>query len=648
MRNTFTPILVLGAACGLLLLVLGCPEERDNPLDPGADLPDPFHMQADLTPQGVLVEWQAVKVKGVDGYRVYRSTQAASAAIPVGEVPTTVTSYLDQEGYANTTYWYRIVALDSEGKESEACQPDSVTVTGARLSTSPSSWSAGAAKDSLWLHISSDSTICRFNYTIASDSGWLTVSKTSGTAPDSVWTKVGTSSSSTSRTGRVIVTALGVAGTPDTIAVTQYPSDAEPMLVISPDSVRLPGLGGTSDQIQITIVNGTSPTFSVASSESSWLTVSKSGGTTPDFFTVTAQDNFTATSRHGVVIALANGCAPETLKVYQPRMVWEPLGEGLDNRVMATCVYKGELYAGGYFTGPVNEWGVGSLNKIARWDGTHWAPLVQGVRQSDAGAQVHALYVYGGKLIVTGWFNSPGLNVAAWDSTAWSTLGSGLGNQSWSPGAGYAVGEDRYGLIVGGAFGTPASGTNVARWNASSESWSAIGVNLGAVEAIASYNSDLIIGGQIASGIARNIYPGWPTLGSGIDGNVWSLLSIMETGELVAGGDFTMAGGIVANNIAVWDGASWRPLGSGTTERVEALEWYNKQIIVGGRFVISGGVPAYNIARWDGSQWLTLGQGMNGYVYALTVFNGDLVAAGDFTEAGGSPANRIAILKEQD
>jgi hypothetical protein len=55
----------------------------------------------------------------------------------------------------------------------------------------------------------------------------------------------------------------------------------------------------------------------------------------------------------------------------------------------------------------------------------------------------------------------------------------------------------------------------------------------------------------------------------------------------------------------------------------------NGDIVAGGEFTTAGGLTASRIARWNGSSWSPLGAGMNGPVHALTVMpNGDLVAGG--------------------
>jgi hypothetical protein len=75
-------------------------------------------------------------------------------------------------------------------------------------------------------------------------------------------------------------------------------------------------------------------------------------------------------------------------------------------------------------------------------------------------------------------------------------------------------------------------------------------------------------------------------------------------GELIAGGYFTTAGGVSANNIARWNGTTWQPLGTGmggdSHPRVSALMVYNDELIAGGYFTTAGGNVSANWARWRG------------------------------------------------
>jgi hypothetical protein len=52
---------------------------------------------------------------------------------------------------------------------------------------------------------------------------------------------------------------------------------------------------------------------------------------------------------------------------------------------------------------------------------------------------------------------------------------------------------------------------------------------------------------------------------------------------------------------------------------VLALAIFNNYVMAGGFFSTAGGVSANNIARWDGTAWSALGSGTNGDVRALAV-----------------------------
>ncbi|HEU5319466.1 MAG TPA: HYR domain-containing protein, partial [Methylomirabilota bacterium] len=110
---------------------------------------------------------------------------------------------------------------------------------------------------------------------------------------------------------------------------------------------------------------------------------------------------------------------------------------------------------------------------------------------------------------------------------------------------------------------------------------------------------------------------------------------------LYAGGSFTIAGGVAANRVAKWNGASWSALGSQQEDQnVYVLAAYDDG---SGPALYAGGDSV--IARWDGVRWSVLAQ-MNGGVVALTVYDDGggpaLYAGGGFTLAGGLAANRIA------
>lgn len=135
----------------------------------------------------------------------------------------------------------------------------------------------------------------------------------------------------------------------------------------------------------------------------------------------------------------------------------------------------------------------------------------------------------------------------------------------------------------------------------------------------------------------------WTSL-SPVAGAGGTVQAMMEdgAGSCYIVGSFTAAGGVMAQQVARWDGSTWTALGSGINGEVKALAFSNGVLYAGGQFPEAGGTSASNIARWDGSTWQGLGTGMDGAVHALTFFNGALHAGGTFTTAGGVAASNIA------
>ena len=87
--------------------------------------------------------------------------------------------------------------------------------------------------------------------------------------------------------------------------------------------------------------------------------------------------------------------------------------------------------------------------------------------------------------------------------------------------------------------------------------------------------------------------------------------------DLYAGGEFTTAGGVSANNIAKWNGSAWSALGTGMNgvSTVNALAVIGGDLYAGGYFTTAGGVRANNIAKWNGSVWSALGSGIEAGIY---------------------------------
>jgi hypothetical protein len=163
-------------------------------------------------------------------------------------------------------------------------------------------------------------------------------------------------------------------------------------------------------------------------------------------------------------------------------------------------------------------------------------------------------------------------------------------------------------------------------------------------------NGDLVAGGSFstaggvaANNIARWNGTAWSALGAGLSGAASSMVTL-PNGDLVVGGSFTAAGGMSANRIARWNGTTWSAIGSGLSDFVSSVAVLpNGDLVVGGDFLNAGTVAANRIARWNGSAWLPLGSGLDGRPGLVSALpNGDVIASGTFSSAGGVPVSSIA------
>jgi hypothetical protein len=340
-----------------------------------------------------------------------------------------------------------------------------------------------------------------------------------------------------------------------------------------------------------------------------------------------------------------------------------------------TVAYSKSLFVGGNFTDAGNI----TANRIAKWDGSSWSALASGA-QTGVNNEVRAfsndtsgnLYV-GGQFTTAGGIN-PINYIAKWNGSVWSALTSG--GYTGIAGLVFALTNDGSGnLYVGGSF-TTAGGiivNKVSKWDGSS--WSALasgsqtGVGGGNYERVLinSSTGDLYAGGDFTTAggmtvnhIAKWDGSAWSALVSGgqtgTDGTFVNTLTNDSSGNVYAGGSFTTAGNITANNIAKWDDSTstWSALVSGgqtgTDGDVYALTIDNSEnIYVGGSFTDAGNITANNIAKWDDSTstWSALASGgytgVDSYILALTTDgSGNVYAGGNFTNAGDITANKIA------
>jgi len=309
------------------------------------------------------------------------------------------------------------------------------------------------------------------------------------------------------------------------------------------------------------------------------------------------------------------------------------------------------LYAGGSFTGT----GLTPANRVARFDGSAWQPLGDGIPEFTHGifgccAKGHSLLTFGdatgNALDVAGDFITAGAtlqsfeSIAKWRNGDYQTVGGGLFAPPWCvdcPARVYDMLQWEQGgltyLPVAGSFEATGStlAANIALWDGTQ--W----IDIGGVQSV----------------------PDGPPIA------VINDLEVFDDGTgaaLYAAGMFNLAGGVTADAIARWTGTAWEPVGGGLGPNGpfgpfasgNALAVYDDgtgpALYVAGEFTLAGGRAVLNIAKWDGAEWSGVGGGLGpavgGQALCLEVFDDGtgekLFAGGQFTQAGLQPVSKIA------
>ena len=315
---------------------------------------------------------------------------------------------------------------------------------------------------------------------------------------------------------------------------------------------------------------------------------------------------------------------------------WQSVGDGFPFNSRSLHSFNGLLYSG---LSVVNS----DADPLWVWNGIAWDTI----ETVCSGGAIFGMANYQDKLITVGCEN-----LQSWDGSNWTALESSGGASVY----GVAIYDDD--LIAIGLFDTigSVSANGVGRWDG--QYWTAMDTTIWSGSAIycaVEYQGNLYVGGNMINTnldidrIGRWDGAQWHKVGNGIRGGIaWVNCFEVYQGDLYVGGRFAQTNGNPGPNIARWDGNQWLDVGggidllNGSGCDVRDMVVYEGELYAVGTCQIAGGVIADRIAMWDGEQWCGFGDVFNNNISAIEVHQGELYIGGAFTTINDDTIYRVA------
>jgi hypothetical protein len=214
-------------------------------------------------------------------------------------------------------------------------------------------------------------------------------------------------------------------------------------------------------------------------------------------------------------------------------------------------------------------------------------------------------------------------------------------------------------LYIGGGFnsinGQPASG--LAIWNGTFWRNSILPYSGGSVHDIAFMRGVLYVVGQFPDSTGDTFTKilrytcgcsDWIDISTPIVGSsAWASSLEVYKDELYLAGSFSKADGSIGNSIARYDGVQWHDVADGVAHQgaygqVFTLHVFDNLLYIGGYFQSVGGIVASNIASWDGAIWRGFGGTFNQSIMAIAHWDSTLYVGGRFTSIDTLQVNYLA------
>jgi hypothetical protein len=155
------------------------------------------------------------------------------------------------------------------------------------------------------------------SWTAQTEATWLTLSRSSGTAPGSFQITAAANRAEVARADTIRVTAVGASNSPRVVVVSQGPGIAA--LCVSVSEWDAPPEGATSAPVKVENCGSDTPFGWSASGDFGWLSLSRSDGSAPGDFAIAVAPNYSGADRSAAIMVSAPGIegSPKTILLSQ-------------------------------------------------------------------------------------------------------------------------------------------------------------------------------------------------------------------------------------------------------------------------------------------------------------------------------------------
>lgn len=264
---------------------------------------------------------------------------------------------------------------------------------------------------------------------------------------------------------------------------------------------------------------------------------------------------------------------------------WTQVAPALSDRVDRMMFYRDAIVVGGWFEIDQDP----PIRGLAKWNGESWSPA-GGSLESPHGfciLHIHSMLLWRDHLAISGGFSREG-NLAIWDGDALQIVPEVPVTTSLT------VWRDT--LIAGvrscGDVLCP-SGSAVLSWD----------------------------------GERLSDFGGWADLVHEECPPFVTIASVLAIDQGVVVSSNSHWGDHPVENIVMWTGNEWRPMGTSS-------RYVGRLLQIDGHLVVVASEPyplTNQLLSWDGEGWAPVGTALDGYINDLVVFEGNLVVGGDFT-----------------